>query len=76
MINSLNYKIQGSEYHNDISKKTISIKQLQQILGLGYQKTMELVHRDDFPKITVGRRILIIHSKLDKWLEENIGLSM
>ncbi|WP_288222551.1 helix-turn-helix domain-containing protein [uncultured Clostridium sp.] len=76
MTDSLDCKTQYFKHNNDISKKTISIKQLQQILGLGYQKTMELVHRDDFPKIKIGRRILIINSKLDEWLEKNIGLSI
>lgn len=76
MINSSNSKIQGTEYNNDISRKTSTVKELQETLGLGYQKTMELVHRDDFPKIIVGKRILIVNSKLDQWIENNIGLSL
>lgn len=76
MTNSSNSKTQGAEYHNDISRKTSTVKELQETLGLGYQKTMELVHRDDFPKIIVGKRILIVNSKLDIWLENNIGLSL
>lgn len=76
MTNSSNSKIQGAEYHNEISRKTSTVKELQETLGLGYQKTMELIHRDDFPKIIVGKRILIVNSKLDLWLENNIGLSL
>jgi excisionase family DNA binding protein len=74
MINNLEKIIIPSP--SVISKKTLTIKELQSILGLGYQKTMELVHRDDFPKIVVGRRILIIRSKLDEWIDNNIGLSI
>ena len=61
---------------NTTLRKTSTVKELQETLGLGYQKTMELIHRDDFPKIIVGKRILIVNSKLDLWLENNIGLSL
>lgn len=71
-----NILLQSKSENNEIRRKTLSIKELQQILGLSYQKTMDLVHRDDFPKLKVGRRILIISSKLDEWIENNIGLSI
>ncbi|SCK01435.1 Helix-turn-helix domain [uncultured Clostridium sp.] len=59
-----------------INKKTLSIKQLQQVLGLGYTKTLEIVNAEGFPRIKVGRRTIIIASKLDEWLENNIGLTI
>lgn len=61
---------------NTINKLTISVKEFQQLIGLSYNSTMTLVHRVDFPKVIVGKRILIVVSKLDQWLEDNIGISI
>lgn len=41
---------------------------------IGINKTYELVHRNDFPKITNGNRILIIRSQVEQWFIDNIGL--
>lgn len=77
MINTINQvDIKNKHLDNDLKRLTISVKEFQQSIGLSYQKTMDLVHRDDFPKLKVGRRILFVSSKLDEWIENNIGLSI
>ena len=77
MINTINQvDIKNKHLDNDLKRLTISVKEFQQSIGLSYQKTMDLVHRDDFPKLKVGRRILIVSSKLDEWIENNIVLSI
>lgn len=41
---------------------------------IGINKTYQLVHMKNFPKIMNGNRILIIRSKVDEFFENNIGL--
>ena len=41
---------------------------------IGINKTYELVHRENFPKIKNGNRLLIIRSQVDQWIINNIGL--
>ena len=54
-------------------KSCISVEELGKRLGIGRVKTYELVHREDFPKIAIGRRILIPVAGFEKWLEEQIA---
>lgn len=54
-------------------KKALTVREFQGELGIGYDNAMKLVHTEGFPKIVVGRRILIVRSQLDSWLEKNIG---
>lgn len=43
---------------------------LQQVLPLGKNNLYNLVHSKGFPKITIGRRILIPKKALEQWLSE------
>ena len=43
---------------------------LQQVLPLGKNNLYNLVHAKGFPKITIGRRILIPKKALEQWLSE------
>ena len=51
------------------------VEDLCGLLGISRPTAYELVHREDFPKVRVGRRLLIPRAGLEKWLEEqsNIG---
>lgn len=62
------------DHRKEIAKKTITIKELAQVLGISEYKARELSHAKDFPVIVVGRTRLVILSKLDGWIEDNIGL--
>jgi len=42
-------------------------------LGVGRVQAYELANREDFPKIRVGRRILIPVAGLEAWLEKQAG---
>lgn len=42
-------------------------------LGIGRVQAYELVHREDFPKIVLGRRILVPIAGLEKWIEAQAG---
>ena len=43
------------------------------LLGISRPTAYELVHKRDFPKIQVGRRILVPRAGLEKWLESQLN---
>lgn len=61
------------EYRERLKKKTINIKELSEVLGVSEAKARRLTHIEGFPIICIGRNRRIILSKLDAWLENNIG---
>lgn len=50
------------------------MKSLKKVLPLGANKLYELVHSEGFPKIVVGRRILVPKVALEKWLMEKASV--
>ena len=62
-----------SEYKERIQKKTCNAKELGDIIGVSTAKARELIRIEGFPVIKIGRENRVILSKLDDWLEENIG---
>ena len=62
-----------NEYMELVKKKTCDIKELSKIIGVSETKARRLTHIDGFPIICIGRNRRIILSKLDEWLEDNIG---
>ena len=53
--------------------KLITVKQFALEYGIGMNKSYEIVHRKNFPRIKLGKRILIIRDKVDNFFAENIG---
>ena len=60
-------------YRRDLEKKTCSVKELAEMLGISENKAYQLVRIEGFPVIKVGRNKLVILSKLDEFLESVIG---
>lgn len=56
-------------------KKTMTTEEFAHEYGIGLNKAYEIVNRNGFPVISIGRKKLIIRSKVDVWLESNIGKS-
>lgn len=54
-------------------KLCYSVPELAKVLGISRPKAYELVKRDGFPSITVGRRIIIPTRALERWLDEMSG---
>lgn len=54
-------------------KKVINTKELAEMLDISIDKARQLTRAKNFPAIKVGREKKIILSKLDNWLEDNIG---
>lgn len=56
-----------------IMTKMLSTKEVAEKLGMGINKTREIINRKDFPKIIVGpRKWLIPEDSLDEWIHNNL----
>ncbi|NBI05792.1 helix-turn-helix domain-containing protein [Senegalia massiliensis] len=60
-------------HKKEIKRKTLNISELAKVLGISKDKARRLTHSKDFPVIILGVSRLTIISKLDEWLENNIG---
>ena len=47
----------------------LSLPQVQQVLGIGRDGVYALAHRQDFPALRVGRRMIVSRDALRAWLE-------
>lgn len=56
------------------SRITITAKEAASMLGVSMPTMYELVHRQDFPSIKVGRKILVNVEGLKKWVEEQSSM--
>lgn len=48
---------------------TMNVEELQQALGIGKSRAYDLVNREDFPAIRLGRKILIPRDAFLRWLD-------
>lgn len=62
------------EHKKNLNRRTYTIKELAEVLGVSENKARQLTHAKDFPVLVIGVRRLTIISRLDQWLEENIGI--
>lgn len=53
-------------------ENVLTIKEVSERLHIGRDKTYKLVNRKDFPKIRIGKTVLIPESKFNEWIEESI----
>lgn len=51
------------------NKLAYSVKEAAKAIGVSEDVMYELVHREDFPKINLGRRIIIPAQLLIAWLQ-------
>lgn len=51
-----------------MAKMALSVAEVQEALGVGRNTVYELVNRADFPKIRVGRKIIIPCEAFERWL--------
>lgn len=64
-----------SHSKNEYKRKVfMTPKEFSKEYGIGITKTYELANTKGFPIIRNGNRILIIRSKVEDWIESNIGL--
>lgn len=54
-------------------EKFLTVKEVSDLLHLGKTNTYKLFQRKDFPKITIGKKLLVKESELDKYLAKYAG---
>lgn len=54
----------------------ITVDEMGELLRLSRPTAYSLVHRDGFPVIRIGRRLLIVKSALEKWLENQVATTV
>ncbi|SPZ49724.1 Uncharacterised protein [Sarcina ventriculi] len=74
IIEELTEKVQAHKHK--VERKTISVRELADILGVSYNKANILTHRNDAPVLVIGRTRRIIISKIDSWLDNMIGCEL
>lgn len=52
-----------------MEKLTLSVSEMQKALGIGRNTAYELVNREDFPAVRLGKRIVIPVEGLTAWLK-------
>lgn len=48
-----------------------TVNELAKVLNIGMNSAYYLVNSKDFPKITVGRKILVPKKALEEWINTN-----
>ena len=54
-----------------MSKKTMTVKEMREYLGIGANAAYNLVHTEGFPALRVGKTILIPVDMLEEWMRNN-----
>jgi len=58
---------------NVCEKGLLSIPEMMEYLGVGYNTALELLHTGPFC-VRIGRRVFANRAKLDEWLSEKSGI--
>jgi len=64
--------IQNNLLATNNDRKYYTVSELAEILPLGRNSLYKLVGRSDFPKVTIGRKILIPATELDKYIRDHL----
>jgi excisionase family DNA binding protein len=51
------------------AKRTLTVKELQQYLGIGRVSAYNLVNSEGFPSFRIGKKILINADALNEWMK-------
>ena len=62
--------IDNKDQEEKIAKMAFSISEAAEFLGIGKNTMATLVHSKGFPRVKVGRRIIIPINALNQWLLE------
>ena len=56
-----------------MEKTMISVSEMQSRLGVSRPMAYQLVNKENFPAIRIGRKILIPIKQLDRWIDEQVA---
>ena len=51
-----------------MSKITYNAIDLSELLGISVSRAYDLFHREDFPTLKIGRRLLVTKENFENWL--------
>lgn len=51
-----------------MNKITYNAAELAEILGISVSGAYDLFHREDFPTLRIGRRLLVTKNHFEQWL--------
>lgn len=54
---------------------TLSVPEVAAVLGISRAGSYELVHSASFPKVKIGKRILVPKDKLIEWLDAQVEVA-
>lgn len=54
-------------------KLTYSVTEAAEVLGVSRPTMYELIRREGFPSLKVGRRVLISRQRLAEWVDQQAG---
>lgn len=49
-------------------KITFNASDIAQLLGISRSAAYELMHREDFPTITIGKRMVVLQNQFYEWI--------
>lgn len=70
-IEDLTDKVQAAK--DKLEKRTLNVKELAKVLGVGETKARELCRSKGFPALRIGNRYLIPITRFEEWLNNSIG---
>jgi DNA binding domain, excisionase family len=53
-------------------RSTMTVKEMAQYLGIGYNKAYDLVRKGGLPALKIGRQYRIPKAALDQWIEKTV----
>lgn len=51
-----------------MNRITYNAAEIAEILGVSKSAAYDLLHREDFPTLRIGKRLLVVASQFDAWL--------
>ena len=51
-------------------KITFNASDIAQLLGIRRSAAYELMHREDFPTITIGKRMVVLQNQFYEWINQ------
>lgn len=57
-----------------MEKLTVTVDEMAKIVGVSRPTAYELIHKEGFPTVRIGRRVVIPIDSLKRWLEEQAGV--
>lgn len=53
-----------------MEKMLMTVEEMRKVTGFSRPMAYKILNREDFPKIRIGRRVMIPVKQLEQWIEE------